>query len=134
MEVNIMRIVVNKYENHDFFAVVGVPTTAIERKFLKEFKYDLLDEWGSLDLSKCPDVYRDLLCDLGYCEPHHEYAQVPSNIAVIAIGYYLSGKYRKYTMLRNKYRLPFNPPGFHNYSVKEYEEHLDWLDSLMGDV
>lgn len=51
----------------------------------------------------------------------------------IALGYYITGRWRKWAMLRK--HIPWlNPVGFHNWTQEEYSQHLDYLDSLIGDV
>lgn len=37
---------------------------------------------------------------------------------------------RKWAMLR-KYILGINPPGFHNWYIEEYTEHIQYLDDLI---
>lgn len=44
-----MRINVKKYDENCYYTHVGIPTTKRERKFLKELKYDLIDEYGGLN-------------------------------------------------------------------------------------
>lgn len=129
-----MRIIVKKHDGCEYYSQVAVPTTKKERMFLYELKYKLLDEFGNMDLTKANGCYAQTLMMLGYCGRNDDFCPAVPNEIAIALGYYLHKDYRKWAKLRNRYRLPFNPPGFHNYSVKEYEEHLDWLDSLMGDV
>lgn len=74
-----MRINITKFDGNSYYSQVGIPTTRQERKFLKELKYDLIDEYGSMELAKAP-------------------------------------------------------VGFHNWTQEEYSQHLDYLDSLIGDV
>lgn len=129
-----MRIIIKKHEGCEYLSSVAVPTTKQERMFLDTLKYSLLDEYGALDLEKAPNVYRDMLVLLGYCQEYDDFCCiVPPNEIVIALGYYLTGRYRKWAMLRKRIAW-LNPVGFHNYSLDEYSEHLDYLDSLMGDV
>ena len=128
-----MRINVKKYDENCYYTHVGIPTTKRERKFLKELKYDLIDEYGSMELAKAPSRYVQALIMLGYCGRNDDFCLPVPNTVAIALGYYVNGYWRKWTKYR-KYIPWLNPVGFHNYSVEEYSEHLDWLDSLMWDV
>ena len=46
-----MRIIVKKHDGCEYYSQVAIPTTRQERMFLKQFKYDLLDEFGAMDLT-----------------------------------------------------------------------------------
>lgn len=129
-----MRIIIKKHENYGYANHIAVPTTKLEKAILKAFKYDLLDEYGSLELSRCSEKYQDLLYKFGYFENGDGYARTPSNLDALLMGLYLMGKHRKLRMLKRFNPVLFNPPGFHDYSHIEYDKHLQWLDSLMGDV
>lgn len=128
-----MRINVVKFDGNGFYTYVGIPTTKQERKFLKELKYDLIDEYGSMELAKAPGRYVQALIMLGYCGRNDDFCLAVPNTVAIALGYYVNGRWRKWATLR-KYILGINPPGFHNWTQEEYSQHLDYLDSLMGDV
>mgnify|MGYP001295873603 FL=1 len=128
-----MRINVKKYDENCFYTYVGIPTTRQERKFLKELKYDLIDEYGSMELAKAPCRYVQALIMLGYCGRNDDFCCAVPNTVAIALGYYITGKWRKWAMLRK--HIPWlNPVGFHNWTQEEYSQHLDYLDSLIGDV
>lgn len=115
------------------FINVGIPTTKRERKFLKELKYDLIDEYGNMELAKAHGRYVQALIMLGYCGRNDDFCLPVPNTVAIALGYYVNGYWRKWTKYR-KYIPWLNPVGFHNWTLEEYSEHLDYLDSLMGDV
>lgn len=126
-----MRIDVKKYDENCYYTHVGIPTTKQERKFLKELKYDLLDEYGSMELEKAPGRYVQALIMLGYCGRNDDFCMAVPNTVAIVLGYYVNKRWRKWAMLR-KYMLGINPPGFHNWTQEEYTEHIQYLDDLEG--
>lgn len=106
---------------------------------------DLTDDWhelkkycferqsGSMELAKAPGRYVQALIMLGYCGRNDDFCCAVPNTVAIALGYYITGRWRKWAMLRK--HIPWlNPVGFHNWTQEEYNEHLDYLDSLIGDV
>lgn len=128
-----MRIIITKFDGNSYYNQVGIPTTRQERKFLKELKYDLIDEYGSMELTKAPGRYVQALIMLGYCGRNDDFCCAVPNTVAIALGYYITGRWRKWAMLRK--HIPWlNPVGFHNWTQEEYSRHLDYLDSLMRDV
>lgn len=128
-----MRINITKIDGNSYYSQVGIPTTRQECKFLKELKYDLIDEYGNMELAKAPGRYVQALIMLGYCGRNDDFCCAVPNTVAIALGYYITGKWRKWAMLRK--HIPWlNPVGFHNWTQEEYSEHLGYLDSLMGDV
>lgn len=128
-----MRIIVKKHDGCEYYSHVAVPTTRQERMFLKQFKYDLLDEFGNMDLTKANGYYVQALIMLGYCGRNDDFCPAIPNEIAIALGYYVNGKWRKWAKLRKRIAW-LNPVGFHNWTLEEYSAHLDYLDSLMGDV
>lgn len=112
------------------------PTTRFEVDALRYLKYDLLDEYGQMDIEKVHDgsLFVAFLDNIGKVLRNTDgsIAQVftPSNVDVLCLAYSLRGKHRKIAALRKKRGCSLPPVGFQSW--EQYEEVNDW-DSYWDD-